>query len=135
MIGHTDENHNEIPKKFNQVQGLLDPLCVRRPRGFATRPHSGKQRGEGLAARLRLALICAKFEDCMGYSTRTVPSANLPYMSRWSKPVNFAIKRRQTVCIHLSWMFVVSSTRRGHAALHVTYHAHAHGDDIIVFHM
>ena len=30
--------------KFNQVQGLLDPLRVRRPRGFATRPHSGQTR-------------------------------------------------------------------------------------------
>ena len=38
--------------KFNQVQSLLDPLRVRRPRGFATWPHSGQQRGEGLAARL-----------------------------------------------------------------------------------
>ena len=53
MIGHTNETHNEIPEKFNQVQVLLDPLRVRRPRGFATRPHSGQQRGEGLAARLQ----------------------------------------------------------------------------------
>ena len=52
MIGHTNETHNEISEKFNQVQVLLDPLRVRRPRDFATRPHSGQQRGEGLAARL-----------------------------------------------------------------------------------
>ena len=46
VIGYTNENHNEIPEKSNQVQGLLDPLRVRWLRGFAARPHNGQQRGE-----------------------------------------------------------------------------------------
>ena len=36
----------EIPEKFNQVQGLLDPLRVHWSRGLAARPHSDQQRGE-----------------------------------------------------------------------------------------
>ena len=44
MIGHTNENHNEIPEKFNQMYVLLDPLRVR-PAAW-----SGQQRGESLAA-------------------------------------------------------------------------------------
>ena len=33
-----------IPEKSHQVQGLLDPLRLRRPCGFAARPHNSQQR-------------------------------------------------------------------------------------------
>ena len=135
MIGHTNENHNEIPEKFNQVQGLLDPLRVRRPRGFATRPHSGQQCGEGLAARLKqymyvfYTLTCSSIYPITIYQwahtdqfnpiiTSTQPDAINAY---GCTPLHVACNNGQDVVVNILLQYQVSLNalnNRGQTPLH-----------------